>query len=71
MSQFLNHHHFKDETWMTLDEAQQFFKVSRSTLFRWCQTKKIPYTLIGGTRYFPKHFIKTYMWQLLNNKPFD
>ena len=62
---------FKDEFWMTPDEAQQFFKVSRSTLYRWCKAKQIPYTLMGGTRYFPKHFIETLMGQYLNNKPFE
>ncbi|WP_308993963.1 helix-turn-helix domain-containing protein [Mariniflexile litorale] len=69
MSEFLNHQRFKDESWMTTNEAQQFFKVSRSTLYRWCKTKLLPYTLMGGTRYFPKHFIENLMGQLLNNKP--
>ncbi|MBP0904959.1 helix-turn-helix domain-containing protein [Mariniflexile gromovii] len=70
MSEFLKPNHFKDEIWMTTDEAQLFFKVSRSTLYRWCKYKHVPYTLLGGTRYFPKHFIETLMGQLLHNKPF-
>ena len=69
MSQFLNPQRFKDETWMTFDETKKFFDVSRSTLYRWCLNKKIPYTLIGGNRYFPKHFIKTLMGHQLLNKP--
>ena len=69
MYQFLNRHLFKDETWMTTYEAQKFFQVSRRTLYRWCKTKKLPYTIIGGTRYYPKHFIETIMAQQLRNKP--
>jgi excisionase family DNA binding protein len=69
MSQFLKPHRFKDETWMTTNEAQEFFKVSRSTLYRWCKTQKVPYTIIGGTRYFPKYFIETLMHHQLKNTP--
>ncbi|MCH4551415.1 MULTISPECIES: helix-turn-helix domain-containing protein [Aestuariibaculum] len=47
---------FKDEHWMTADEVQRFFKISRSTLYRWCKQKQLPYTTMGGTRYYPKYF---------------
>lgn len=67
MSEFLNHQRFKDELWMTSDEAQQFLKVSRSTLHRWCKTKQLPYTKLGGVLYFPKLFIEQLMARKLQN----
>jgi excisionase family DNA binding protein len=69
MSQHLNHQRFKDESWMNVEEAQEFFRISRSTLYRWCQIKELPYTMIGGTRYFPKNFIENVMGLKISNKP--
>lgn len=66
----LNHFNqapFKDEYWMTSDEAQQFFKVSRSTLYRWCKTKQLPYAKQGGVLYYPKIFIEQLMKHKVQN----
>jgi len=70
MSNYLNHQNHTDESWMTSYEAQVYLQVSRRTLFRWCKTKKLPYTMIGGTRYYPKRMIAWLMRQRLNNVPF-
>lgn len=57
-----------EELWMTSAEAQQFFRVSRSTLYRWCKTKKLPYTKQGGVLYYPKLFIEQLMIDRMQNK---
>ena len=59
---------FENEHWMTAQEMQHFFKISRSTLYRWCQQKQLPYTVMGGTRYYPKHFTSQLMEHNLQNK---
>ena len=67
MSKLLNPNAFKDELWMTSNEAQQFLKVSRTTLYRWCKTKQLPYTKQGGVLYFPKVFIEQLLVHKLQN----
>lgn len=56
-----------EELWMTSAEAQQFFRVSRSTIYRWCKTKKLPYTKQGGVLYYPKIFIEQLMINRMQN----
>ncbi|MFI0431300.1 helix-turn-helix domain-containing protein [Mariniflexile sp. HMF6888] len=56
-----------EELWLTSAEAQQFFRVSRSTLYRWCKTKKLPYTKQGGVLYYPKKFIEQLMINRMRN----
>ncbi|MCF8272319.1 MAG: helix-turn-helix domain-containing protein [Flavobacteriaceae bacterium] len=58
---------FKDDYWMTSDEAQHFLKVSRSTLYRWCKTKQLPFTKMGGVLYFPKVYIQQLLGYKLQN----
>ena len=67
MTNLLNQTTFKNELWMTSDETQLFFKVSRSTLYRWCKNKQVPYTKLGGVLYFPKTFIEELMVHKLQN----
>ena len=72
MATLLNPTTFKDEHWMTSDEAQHYLKVSRSTLYRWCKTKQVPYTKLGGVLYFPKSFIEQFMGRkMVRNTAFD
>lgn len=52
---------FNDEHWMTTADAMAYFKVSRRTLQRWCQDKEIPFSYVGGTKYFPKKFMERLM----------
>ena len=66
----LNPTAFKNEQWMTSDEAHLYFKVSRSTLYRWCIKNQLPYTKLGGVLYFPKIFIEQFMTHKLQNKHF-
>ena len=70
MPNHLNPTTFKNEQWMTSDEAQLFLKVSRSTLYRWCKNKQLPYTKLGGVLYFPKIFIEQLMRTKLKNNSF-
>lgn len=53
---------FNDEHWMTTADAMAYFKVSQRTLQRWCHDKKVLYTLVGGTKYYPKKFIERLMF---------
>lgn len=64
----LNLKHFKNETRITSANALQYFKVSRSTLYRWSKTKQLPFTKLGGVIYFPKTYIQQLMGQNLENK---
>jgi excisionase family DNA binding protein len=57
MTNLANNPRFKNETWMTTADAMAYLKVSRRTLQRWCADKQIPFTFIGGTKYYPKEFI--------------
>ncbi|MFG6686513.1 helix-turn-helix domain-containing protein [Mariniflexile sp. HNIBRBA6329] len=70
MKHFLGSKEFKGEHWMTSNEAQEFFRVSRSTLYRWGKTKQLPFTKIGGVLYYPKAFIEALMGVKLQNNPF-
>lgn len=70
MEHLLNSKPFQGEHWMTSNEAQQFFKVSRSTLYRWSKAKQLPYTKIGGVLFYPKTFIEQLMGIKLQNNPF-
>jgi len=67
MPNLLNLTTFKNEQWMTSEEAQQFLKVSRTTLYRWCKNKQLPFTKLGGVLYFPKVFIEQLMERKLQN----
>ncbi len=40
------------ETLMSIDEAAQFLNVSKSTIYTWTSTKKIPYIKCGKRLYF-------------------
>ncbi len=66
MPNLLNPKHLKDEVWITSAYALQYFKVSRSTLYRWRKNKQVPYTKVGGVIYFPKIYIQQLMGQKLH-----
>lgn len=70
MTILLANKHFKNEQWMTSDEAQHYLKVSRTTLYRWCKTRQLPFTKLGGVLYFPKVFIEQLMARRLQNSSF-
>ncbi|WP_027136731.1 helix-turn-helix domain-containing protein [Gaetbulibacter saemankumensis] len=58
----------ENEQWITQDELQLFFKISRSTVYRWCKQNQLAYTVMGGTRYFPKQFTLNLLAHKLKNK---
>ncbi len=58
MANLTNNLKFQGEEWMTTADAMAYFKVSRRTLQRWCSGKEIPFTFVGGTKYYPKLFIE-------------
>lgn len=69
MSNFINKENFPNEVWLTSDEVMLFFKISKSTLWRWNRDQQLPRCLVGGTHYYPKHFIEKFMMHKLMLPP--
>lgn len=74
MSNLINKENFSNEVWLTSEEVMLFFKISKSTLWRWNRDQQLPRCLVGGTYYYPKHFIEQLMlhkleWPLDFNLP--
>lgn len=70
MTNFINASNLPEEEWMTTEQVQAFFKISKTTLWRWNQTQQLPRTLIGGTHYYPKQFIQKLMLDKLKLPPY-
>ncbi|WP_299778641.1 helix-turn-helix domain-containing protein [uncultured Formosa sp.] len=48
---------FKNEEWLTTDQAIAHLNISRSTLYRLRKQHRVPSLKLGGSPIFPKHYL--------------
>ena len=65
MAKFINPSSFPDEDWVTSEEIMRFFKISKTTLWRWNSNQQLPRCMIGSTYFYPKKFIQQYLFHKL------